>query len=340
MTVRKLMIGVAVVACLVPATSQAGPITKAVREATEAIMRRFGREAVEEFGEDAPQAIAQRMQRLAEQHGEDVVTAAGQKVGPRMFRLIEQVGDDGATKAVRLMARQGDEAVWVIAEKNRFALFARLGDDAADAMIRHRGIADNLLADYGSPMARALVNVGPQNGRRLAMMADDGSLRALARRDDLLETIARYGDRAADFIWRNKGALAVGAIATAFVTQPEAFLDGAVRIVEKGGQYVVEPVARSVVAPATEAVAKSVNWTLILGIPVAALTLYLLVTKLAGAGLFKTVAAAVHARTTHPPTAHGPASASPTSTPSPHPAKPPAATDSSVAATSPTAKAP
>lgn len=324
---RHIVVLVVLVASLVPATSHGGVISKAVREATETVMRRFGREAVEEFGDDAPRVIAQRMQRLAERHGEEVVTTAGTKVGPRMFRLVEEVGDDGAAKAIKLMARQGDEAVWVIAEKNRFALFARLGDDAADAMIRHRGIADNLLASYGSPMVRALVNVGPQNGRRLAMMADDGSLQALARRDDLLETIARYGDRAADFIWRNKGALALGAIATAFIAQPEAFLDGAVRIVEKGGQYVVEPVARHVVGPAAEAVAKSVNWTLVIGVPVAALTLYVLARKLVASGVLHAAAAALQARTTGRPTHAGP---SPTPTSSSSPATSPTATESGV----------
>jgi len=47
------------------------------------------------------------------------------------------------------------------------------------------------------------------------------------RQDELLGAIERHGGRALDFVWRHKGALAVGTLLTAFPKDPELFLSGA-----------------------------------------------------------------------------------------------------------------
>ena len=43
----------------------------------------------------------------------------------------------------------------------------------------------------------------------------EGELANCGKHPELLEVIAKYGDRAAVFVWENKGALAVGATLTA-----------------------------------------------------------------------------------------------------------------------------
>jgi len=88
------------------------------------------------------------------------------------------------------------------------------------------------------------------------MMAADGTLAASGRADDILNVIGRYGDRAADWVWRNKAAIAVSAVAAAFVAEPERFLDGALEVVRIG--------ADSVVRPVVEKAAESINWNLVL----------------------------------------------------------------------------
>src|SRR5438270_311241 len=82
---------------------------------------------------------------------------------------------------------------------------------AAEAMLKHKSLAEPLIAKFEMPAARAMDVLSGQNARRLAMMADDGELAALGQTPALLETVAKYGDRAMDFVWRNKGSLAVGA---------------------------------------------------------------------------------------------------------------------------------
>lgn len=112
-------------------------------------------------------------------------------------------------------------------------------------------------------MARALTKIDGQNGRRLAMLADEGVLTKVPQRDAVLDTIGKYGDKAADGVWRNKGVVTVATVAAAFVANPEPFINGAVEVVDISEEKVIRPVA--------EAAAKSLDWNLIVGIPLAPL---------------------------------------------------------------------
>jgi len=246
---------------------QAGGKSEAVKEGVKYVLKKFQREAAEELGGDATNVLARRMETLATKYGDDLVVDAAKKVGPRVFRIVEEVGEDGALKALKLMARRGDEAVWVTERPKRFAIFVKHGDDAADAMIRHRELAESLIENYGTSMTRALTKVDRQSGRRLAMLADEGVLTKVPQGAAVLDTIGKFGDKAANWVWHNKGAITVATVAAAFVVNPEPFINGAVEVVEIGGETVIRPVA--------EAAAKSLNWNVIVGIPLAALAAWL-----------------------------------------------------------------
>jgi hypothetical protein len=239
-----------------PAAGLAQGRAALVRELTEQALRRAGKEA----GQETAEVLARRLESIAARHGDDAARAVA-KLGPRGVLLVEQAGEH-APQAVRLMMRHGDSAVWIIANKDRLALFAKLGDDAAESMLRHGQIAEPLLAAYGQPAAAALKTVSSQNARRLAMMADDQTLARIGRTDELWEVIARYGDRAADFVWRNKGALAVGTTLAAFLADPEAFLSGAADLSKVVADSAVQPLASASGQVAAEA-ARQLPWTLI-----------------------------------------------------------------------------
>ena len=119
-----------------------------------------------------------------------------------------------------------------------------------------------MISGFGDEMVPALNSVNPQNGRRLAMLVGDGIVAKGTESEKLLIPISKYGDAAMDFIWRNKGALAIGSVLATFLLDPQVYITGA-------KQLVVDPV----VAPAV----KSVNWTLIIGGIVAVLLLPLIV---------------------------------------------------------------
>lgn len=220
-----------------PAVGRAQGRAALVRELVEQMLRRAGKEA----GEEGVEVLTRKLEGIAVRHGDDAARAVA-KVGPRGITALEEAGEH-APQAIRLMARHGDRAVWVIAKKNRLALFANLGDDAAESMLRHGQIAEPLLEAYGQPAAAALKTVSSRNARRLAMMADDGTLQKIGRTPELLEVIGRYGDRAADFVWRNKGALAVGTALAAFLANPEAFLSGTADLTRAVADSTVKPVA-------------------------------------------------------------------------------------------------
>ena len=260
---------------------EAGVGSKVVQEAVEFATRKFGKEVAEEGLEQ----LSKRMTKLAARHGDDVVAMAYRKVGPRAGRLVSEVGEQQADTMLRFLARHGDDAIPLATRGSAMKLVGRYGDDAADALVRHGAVGEQLIGTLGETGAKALAKVSPQNGRRLAMLAGDGALKP-----ELMDVICRHGDRACEFIWQNKGALAVGATLTTFLAAPGDFLSGTAQLTQVVGQHVITPVATEVLAPiaampqavAVE-VAKGTNWTVI-GIVVLLLIAFLVAVTLKSSG--------------------------------------------------------
>jgi hypothetical protein len=209
----------------------------AVRETTELVTRTFARDAAEMGTE----ALASRLARAAATHGEEEVLAAVRKVGPRALEAIEKAGPGGGHEAACLIARYGERAIVLAEDPARLALARRFGSEAAEVIMKHPGAAEGVVEQLGSSGARALANVNGQNARRVAMLTEDGFFKQAPGNRDLLGVIEKYGDRAADFIWRNKGALAAAGVVTAFVAHPEPFLDGTAKLADATGRYVAAP---------------------------------------------------------------------------------------------------
>lgn len=243
---------------------------RAARELAEYLMSKFGKEAAEESVE----TLTRKVQTLVTRYGDDAANVL-RKVGPRAFRLVDDAGEH-APDAIKLMARYGDDAVWVVGKKNRMALFLKHGDDAAEAMMRHGEIVEPMVQSFGKPAAVALKSLSGQNARRLAMLAEDGQLARIGRTEELLEVVGKYGDKAADFVWRHKGALMVGAALTAFLADPEPFINGAKDITKFVGESAVKPLAEVPQQVAVEA-AKRTNWTVVSVTAVAVFALLVLI---------------------------------------------------------------
>ncbi len=229
--------------------AQAVP-TKAIQDAVEYAARKFAADV----GQESTETLTAKLTRLAARHGDEAVTAF-RKVGPRALRLAEEAGEH-ANAAVRLMARHGDEALWVLENPQRMALFVKFGDDAAEAMVRHKGVATPLIERFHEPAARAIKAIDGQNARRVAMMAEDGSLAGIGSTDAILAVIEKYGNRAADFIWRNKGTLAVGVVLAAFLDDPQPFIEGTRDL----ATVAAAPVGETLRETARES-ARRTNWT-------------------------------------------------------------------------------
>jgi hypothetical protein len=224
---------------LLSGVAEAGVATSAVRETAEYILQKFGRGAagqtVEEVSENTSRAMAR--------YGDEVAPLV-RTTGHRGFVALEQAPD-----VIKLFVRKGDEAVWVISEPKKLAIFLKHGDSAADALIKHPNIADDLVGQFGDEAVGALNGVSKGGAQRMAMAAEEGVFAATPRSAELFSVVRRYGDEAMDFIWRNKGALTVAALLGKFLTDPEAYISGA-------KQLVVDPV----LAP----IARNTNWSWII----------------------------------------------------------------------------
>ena len=253
-----IVIGGLLLALLAP-PSFAGVKGELVREGAEYVLRKFGREATEELGHDAGPLLTRKLEDLATRYGEREALAAVEKVGPRAFRLLDEAGPEAAPQALKLMARVGDDAVWVVSRPRSLALFTRHGDEAADAMLKHKEIAEGLIEQFGPSAARALNKIDGRSARRLAIMAEEGHFAALPQRAALLDTIGKHGTAAMDWVWRNKAGLATAGVVAAFVHDPQPFIDGTVKLADAAGEHVVKPVLGQVAG----GVASRTNWTVV-----------------------------------------------------------------------------
>jgi hypothetical protein len=232
--------------------------TKAFRSAAQVVACRSGKEVAQEGAVN----IAARIEALAARHGEEVLVAVD-KVGPAAIPVLEQAGGH-APLAAKLLAKYSEQGVALICRPRSLALVARFGDEAAQAMLKHPGIAEPLLEAYGRPAIKALQSLSGRQGRSLTRLWEQGGLRAIGRTDELLTVIGRYGDQALEFVWRHKGTLTVAAVLAAFLADPEPFITGAKDL----GKVALEQVAGAAVRPLAEGkreVARGVNWTFIVG---------------------------------------------------------------------------
>ncbi len=202
--------------------AQSAAARAVAREVAEALEPRLAR-VVEAYGDDAARAL---------RTGGAAALPAIEAHGAAAVRFLARWGDDGA----RLLAAEGDAAV---------AVFARHGDEAVAFMLKHPGIGRDLVESLGAQVARA--NVSPGSAVLLGRLAEP--IRSSGRAAELLGVVERFGDRACNFLWRNKGAVFGAALLAAFLADPEPYLDGVKKLV-------VEPVA-----DAARAAAGSADWT-------------------------------------------------------------------------------
>jgi len=235
----------------------------AVRELVEFVVKKFSKEVVEEGSE----TFAKRVETVVSSFGDEAI-AAIRAGGPRALRWIEEAGVDGAQSA-RLITKFGDEATWVVSSPARRALSAKLGDDAAAAMIKHGAPAEKLIELGGESAAQAMANLSTRSGRQLAMIADESTTAPIVRNKELMNLLAQYGDKGMEFVWRNKGSLMVGTAMAAFLANPQPFIDGTKSLAEVAAENAVEPIARGI--------ANGTNWTITIVFLCATLVVYLLV---------------------------------------------------------------
>jgi len=211
--------------------------TQAVKETIEYVLAKFGKEAAAEGSEK----LAAKTESLVVKHGDEVL-AAVRKTGPQGIKLIDEAGANGHEVA-RLLGKFGDDARGIVRDPARLALAGKYGDEAAEAIIKHPAIAEPVVAAYGKAGAKAMSEVGVENGRRLAAMVDAGELAKIGRGEELLGVVGKFGDRGMQFIYKHRKVLAGGAALAAFLANPQPYIDGTLELASLVGETVVKPIA-------------------------------------------------------------------------------------------------
>ncbi|MCU0712221.1 MAG: hypothetical protein MUC43_09185 [Pirellula sp.] len=243
--------------------THAGVSAAAIKELIELVSKKFG----SEMSEDAVKALPRGVEQAVKAGGADAVQAI-QKLGPKAIRLIDSSGDE-ATLAARLLAKYGDDATELVSNPGPMNLVKSLGDDAAETFIKHGAPAEGVLNVGGLAASKAANQLTSRHGRQLIMLAEEESTKQLVRSEALMGTIAKLGDKGMDFVWKNKGALlAVGAI-TAFVANPEPFIDGTASLAQVAAESVANPIA--------DGIANRTNWTLVIVVLAALIAAYALI---------------------------------------------------------------
>lgn len=224
-------------------TASAGTTGTLFRETAEFVVGKFGNGLAGQTVEEVAEATA----KVVARHGDDALPLL-RNSGHAGFAALKEAGEK-APDVIKLYIRNGDEAIWLISEPKKLAIFIKHGDAAADALLKHPGIADTLIGRFGDDAVGVLNRISRQSAQRLSIVADEGVLTATKQSPELLATVRRYGDEAVDFIWKNKGSLTVAATLTAFLNDPEPFINGS------------KDIAVGAIKPIGVEVVRLTNWT-------------------------------------------------------------------------------
>ena len=209
---------------------------QAARETAEFLMNRYSKE----LSRESVEHLTQRIGSLAQKHGDETF-AAIRKTGPQSLQWIAEAGES-SPQIIRLLTKHGQAAGFIISNPRCRNLFLKWGEESANVMLSHPGIAETLIERHGADAIKALKLLDGQQGRRLAMLSEEGLFTYTKQAERLMPVIERFGNQAMDFIWKHKGSLAIATVLAAFLRDPEPFISGTKDLAE----ITAGPVARSI----------------------------------------------------------------------------------------------
>jgi hypothetical protein len=171
----------------------------------------------------------------------ETVEALSKKSGKAAREGVEAAAEKGASRVGAKTASRGG------------ALIVRASDD----------VARPIVGRFGDDGARALNSLSPLGAQRLAAMSDE--LAASGRGGDWMKLIAQRGDEVTDWLWKRRGSVAVGTVATAILLQPEEFIQASERVatttINAAGEHVAGPIVRS----AASGIPWALVWFVVIG---------------------------------------------------------------------------
>lgn len=186
-----------------------------------------------------------------------VVRKAGQLILNKVFK---EAGEEALETASKKLLREAGESALQRTAKST-------GRSVLNAGLRKTTMTAGrkVLREGGEQAVTAVSRLTARNARRLAMMEKE--LVASGKAPEVMSLLARHGkaDQLVDFMWRNKGTLATGAVVTALIANPDSVLgatgDLAGKVIETSGKHIAQPLIKETAEP----VVKSATTGLIIG---------------------------------------------------------------------------
>ncbi|MFY9180160.1 MAG: hypothetical protein WAO12_10355 [Venatoribacter sp.] len=242
----KVVLAIAVITLsIISSMASAGPV-KAIKEVGEAVFTKQGQKVATKTANQ----LGEQTNHLIGKYGDDALPLL-KKTGQVGVDAFEKAGIQ-APKLIKLHKKYGDEALWLMKDPKKLDLFLQHGDEAAELLIKHPGLAEKLITQLGKNSIPAMNQLSKKGVQQMGIAANSGVFTATGTGAELLTVITKYGDAGMDFIWRNKKALTYAITVGAFIKSPQGFIDGTKKLVIEPGidaakQLVVDPVATSVI---------------------------------------------------------------------------------------------
>ena len=216
-------------------------------ELAEAVGLKFGQAAIK----DGVEVFAKRIATVAARHGEEAVFAAVRRSGPEALYAIERAGAGRRVGLAHLPPRRGGGSSMSHGDRRRCSCLRNMVEcrgGVVQAQGHRRAIDREARPTGGGSTGAGWAAKWPSPGNH-------GSDRRPGedRKDRrLLSVIGKYGEKAADFVWNHKGALAVSGTLVAFLSDPEPFINGTVKLAEPIAE-IPGKLVNNVVAPVVQA---------------------------------------------------------------------------------------
>lgn len=195
---------------------------KTVREVAESVAEQLGKTGSKELIEQASKDLAEVTARCG-----DEAPVAVERHGASALRVMKNAGNEAGDYLPRAINQYGSDAIRLAESPAGRAVLREGNQSVIKALAKHSESALPMIRDVGESAARALGNVDYVNGRRLIQMHRDRSF-SQADFDQLLRVVEKYGDRACEWIWRNKKVLTTAGAVAVFAKDPMPFIDGVI----------------------------------------------------------------------------------------------------------------
>ena len=185
-----------VLSLVLPNDTLAG-MSKIPMEISEYIMKNFGKEVAEYGGQ---KAIEKSVKGIVAKYGSNTIPII-KKYGLSGIKFIDDFGEDG----IRLLGSKGDKAFVALKKSGReiIPLANKYGDDVLSVCIKHPGVGENIIKEYGNKGLKIAKNLNTQNIIKILHMKKYiNSSNNQAKK--IIDIILEYGEKAVDHLDRHK----------------------------------------------------------------------------------------------------------------------------------------